>query len=552
MGACISSKPKKNPSKRKESLKSTNTQVSTSLRRLSQEQTSLYRIEAFKIAESSSNLSKKSSSLNSLDSQDDSSDPMILNEDSRANTSLKSENEIGQKKLSFHRRRYLRKKATQKIEDSVSTMNATKYSEQLSHLMQNSEKCLFEAKEECKVEDVNVEVDVKYPDGINFENFGNSQKFINEMALNCLKKVDKNNTRQTGPKRLRQTSGLWNRLTVQPISYNGKFEISEVYENSAELAASSSLISLSNIEVNGLKSYDSSHKTTGMIKNLEALDLTNDGSKVHIFQVPFNQPFKQKEQISIKTVEINKFEVFYRSIHIEDKKNGASLLKFFPNRWKKGIVPYIIEKSLMFVTNSKNQSLFNLIISSIQDLQSKTIVKFIAFNPEKHQNFLHFSLGDKNQAFIGCQAGKNDIFVTQKAGKAEVLHQLMHSLGFFHEIQRKNKDSFIYLEKKHLKNPGFLEDGEHICLAGLNLGPFDLYSIMHYQSCDQMISYKPTVHDDEAGLSEVDIGKVNLFYSFDKSENEFLEDLNHLQVLANKAIFNKRVERSKHKSLILM
>ena len=269
---------------------------------------------------------------------------------------------------------------------------------------------------------------------------------------------------------------------------------------------------------------------------IETLDLLTDGSKVQVFYVPFLKKLSDQADYNLKTIELSDFDFFYKSTEIGEGQNLNRHFKSFPNRWKRGEVPYFIEKSLMFVINSKNESLYNVIIDAIDKLNQTTVIKFICYASDKHPDYLHFDLGKFNRAVIGKYNGRNSVTLNSKADLTVVLHEIMHSLGFMHEHQRERGDSFVYFCKDQLKSRNFVEENVHVCLAGVNLGPFDSLSVMHFHCCENMISYRPLKDGRESGLSLIDCAKINFYYKdFELGDNDINDKWDHMERIAKKS-----------------
>ena len=536
MGACFSAKPTKQSLEHKKPAKGLSPSPNSARQLEDSSQCSNYLVEISKIPDSLTEIKKKNHSFNSSDLNDEYSDPILMNEASHADTSLKSDEiETVKKRGSFSRKRYLMARKSRNLanRDSLSTTNATKNSSDIQNNLYQDKIRRKQQKEENY--ELKIIINERKNDDPAFVNFGADDEFMSQLILASMKSTDYDlKRRSVGPRRLRQFSTGMN---INPggrpgNGYTVKLEIPILDENSGELDPSSSLISLSNIEVEPLKIKG--FCVCSFSRDIELLDLENDGSKVHVFQIPTSKNFQQNKDYNLKTVPKSEFEYFYKTAKIDEKlDNSLELYSSFPNTWKNGLIPYVIEKSLVFITNSKNQSIYNLIINSIYEIQSKTSLKFTSYIPEKHSKYLKFSQSTKNHSKIGCQNGKNEITLTDKADKGVILHQMMHSFGFMHEYQRQKKDCFAYFSKDQLINVEFFDDDSSICIAGLDFGPYDYASIMHYRSCENMIFYKDTLHEGEAELSEVDLQKIEFFYIACKSENEIYQAWERMEAAAN-------------------
>ena len=115
-------------------------------------------------------------------------------------------------------------------------------------------------------------------------------------------------------------------------------------------------------------------------------------------------------------------------------------------------------------------------------------------------------------------------------GRGATIHELLHTLGIFHEHQRSDRDNFIFVNYGNIK-PGMSSDfdikGEE------DFGSYDYRSIMHYRSTafginNQVTIVAPppfnTVIGQRNGLSPGDIATIDHIYGilpgpFDTSFN---------------------------------
>ena len=284
MGACFSAKPKKSNHKHKKTPKALSPNPSSAQLLEDFSPFSNYLVEISKVPESLTEIEKKNHSFNSLDLNDEYSDPIMLNEESHADTSLKSDEiETVKKKVSFSRSKYLMRRKNRNFtnRDSVSTTNATKNSSDLQNNL-NTEK-IRKKQEKGEKYELEIIINDRKNDEPAFVNFGADHDFMNQLILTSMKSTDYDwKKRNIGPRRLRQYSSGRN-ISTGGRAGNGntvKLEIPVLHEKSGELARSTSLISLSNFEVEPLKFKG--FCVGRCSRDVEMLDLDNDGSKVHV------------------------------------------------------------------------------------------------------------------------------------------------------------------------------------------------------------------------------------------------------------------------------
>ena len=113
----------------------------------------------------------------------------------------------------------------------------------------------------------------------------------------------------------------------------------------------------------------------------------------------------------------------------------------------------------------------------------------IQFVPRTNQSdYIFFVNGGGNFSPVGKQGGKQEIHVVSWSNSLVICHEVMHSLGFYHEQSRSDRDTYVTI---HLENVC-----QNCCQGGScnhnfqkesgssNYGPYDFDSIMHYGKCD--------------------------------------------------------------------
>lgn len=245
----------------------------------------------------------------------------------------------------------------------------------------------------------------------------------------------------------------------------------------------------------------------------------NEDSGVLMFYVPFVKNLSEIVDYRFTVIDYKHFECFYKSYENYENVNSPtessfkSLIDKFPNRWKDAKIPFSIDKELMFTVNPNNETLYNVIYKCIQKLEDQTILSFQAYNPKEHKNFIYFTQGERNNSYIGKLNGKNEILLSKKAVEVDVLHHILHSLGFMHMHQKSNREYFSYLNKSQISSLPLLENDCNICFHGLEFGPYDPDSVLIWPSCENMISSLHSEYEHCTDLSALDCKKINFFYN---------------------------------------
>lgn len=181
-------------------------------------------------------------------------------------------------------------------------------------------------------------------------------------------------------------------------------------------------------------------------------------------------------------------------------------------KWPQGVIPYVIDENLPN---------YEQVIDAIGYFNLQTNVRLV--EREEQEDFVLITPGTEDcYSYAGRIGGKQEIFLTPRCGVREILHEMMHTLGFFHEQNREDRDQHVKIiwenidERNHPQFKKLPND-----FIGLTGRPFDFNSIMLYSSHTFSVSpHDPamvTIHNEvipeaQSLLSEEDIERVNLAY----------------------------------------
>ena len=185
--------------------------------------------------------------------------------------------------------------------------------------------------------------------------------------------------------------------------------------------------------------------------------------------------------------------------------------------WSKGIVPYTIDDN--FSTDE-----YYIIISAMQEIERQTCVRFLRA-PINEKNYVRFIKGSGCYSYIGFYGGVQPISLgVGCVYKGTVMHEIMHTLGFFHEQSRTDRDKYVVINWENILNGSeknfrrySQKDIDHL---GEN---YDYLSLMHYTKYAFSKNRKQTITpiDESVRLdhsstknvpSSVDVNKINKLY----------------------------------------
>jgi hypothetical protein len=161
---------------------------------------------------------------------------------------------------------------------------------------------------------------------------------------------------------------------------------------------------------------------------------------------------------------------------------AASLVVRPPRRWPGGIVPFRISSSLPDGDR---------VLSAIEEFESRTSLRFHK-QKASDKHFVVFRPGAKLHSELGRKGGEQQILVTDKASVGDVMHEIGHTVGLYHEHSRPDRKKFITIvDKNILPND---KDEFELESDGQQVGSYDYDSIMHYGTHAFAISpSKPTI-----------------------------------------------------------
>ncbi|XP_037952066.1 zinc metalloproteinase nas-4 [Teleopsis dalmanni] len=186
-------------------------------------------------------------------------------------------------------------------------------------------------------------------------------------------------------------------------------------------------------------------------------------------------------------------------------KNGVTSLS---SRWPNGVVPF--EVGGQFSARD-----LATIEYAIEEYHKRTCIRFIPRTNQK--DYLSIVNGNSGcWSSVGRVGGKQEVNL-QSPGcltkRGTAMHELMHALGFLHEQNRQERDSFVSIQYQNIQAnamPNF-EKAAKTMAYGV---PYDYGSVMHYSSNAFSNNGQPTIIAMQSGGSNL-MGQRDGFSAFD-------------------------------------
>ena len=169
---------------------------------------------------------------------------------------------------------------------------------------------------------------------------------------------------------------------------------------------------------------------------------------------------------------------------------SASIMLAYPSAyyWPDGTVPYVFNANFPSSYRTTALSAMNTISASVP----------VIFRPatSSDTDYIEFFYSSRNRSYIGRKGGPQLIELVNNQ-KGIMMHEILHSLGVFHEQSRVDRDSYITINWSNIR-----PDNEHnfskytdLYPSGSDLGSFDFSSIMLYSSyiTDTSFVFDPTI-----------------------------------------------------------
>lgn len=188
--------------------------------------------------------------------------------------------------------------------------------------------------------------------------------------------------------------------------------------------------------------------------------------------------------------------------------------------WKNGELPYVISSSM---PSNKRQE----ILEAIETLNKETKINIVPRSYQRDYVLLRYNGDGGCNSYIGRIGGRQIINVAEWCGTGSIMHEFLHAMGFYHEHNRADRDSYIKINWSNI-SAGWRSQYQKVNNRNAkSFGPYDFESIMHYPRGNGNFDCYNQNDCDKVGnrtyLSKLDINGINKLYYFSTKKNPVIK-----------------------------
>ena len=187
--------------------------------------------------------------------------------------------------------------------------------------------------------------------------------------------------------------------------------------------------------------------------------------------------------------------------------------------WPGGIVPYVIDPEL---ANP------NDVLEAILDWNENTVIRLVERTDQP--NWVRFVPTDDGscRVTLGMVGDEQKVFLREFCGVGSIVHEIGHAVGLWHEHQRNDRDTHIWVSSDPFNPIRFAYEQKGG--RALDSGPYDYSSIMHYGGSSYIRTIPPGIPIQKGRLSAGDIDGVNRLYGKIPTETTITTNLAGLMI----------------------
>ncbi|XP_057301949.1 hatching enzyme 1.2-like [Hydractinia symbiolongicarpus] len=194
--------------------------------------------------------------------------------------------------------------------------------------------------------------------------------------------------------------------------------------------------------------------------------------------------------------------------------------------WPKSSDGYVYVPYEFYTSISNITSGFLKAIADFRRVSCIRLVPRTAF----HKNYIRVINDEGCYSYIGMQGGMQELSLqayTSCTRKGTAIHEILHAVGFYHEMSRRDRDKYIDIHYDNIFTSRWKQFAKHEHTNGSVYGAeYDVHSIMHYGNYAFAINRESRtitslrnpseVLGQRDGMSQNDILQLNRLYKCDQ------------------------------------
>ncbi|KAK2572505.1 Nematocyst expressed protein 6 [Acropora cervicornis] len=291
-----------------------------------------------------------------------------------------------------------------------------------------------------------------------------------------------------------------------------------------ELFSLQLILLLCNLLICGVSSLDTQNNVNDLDPNIDPTLLKMNDDEIEATYGELNMGMDLFEGDIKLTESQRKFVESSRSVgNIQTR----ALISDPSKLWNGGKVPYEIDSSL-------SEESVDYVNEAIDEWQSRTCVTFHE-KTDSDEDYIQFVYEQGCSSYVGRIGGHQTISVGNEdqsivCKKGNIIHEIAHALGFFHEHSRPDRDDYVDVLWNNVvsgyEKNFYKETTETVNSRGIG---YDYGSVMHYgeffftkQRGSRTLVPKTSGVSigQRIGLSDLDVQQARILYQCDESRDQ--------------------------------
>lgn len=192
---------------------------------------------------------------------------------------------------------------------------------------------------------------------------------------------------------------------------------------------------------------------------------------------------------------------------------SAVVVSDLSRMWPKGRIPFELIPA--------GSPISQLVTRATATFEELTPVRFVP-RSSNDTDFIAFEVSSYCSSRVGRGSGRQVVRISVDASLGNVIHELCHAAGLWHEQSREDRDQFVDIRWQNVTE-GYEHNFRQQIADGDDVGPYDFDSIMHYPAIAFSRNGEATIIAKVGGvqfgqrdhLSQGDIDALTALYSDD-------------------------------------